>query len=289
MRSTKLWTVAILSLVASASVAIAHEFWIQPVSFRPALNAEVGVRLMVGDGFPGEARTRDSKKIERLDVLGPSSEGKAVAIDGKDGDEPVGVIKLARPGVHAIVYRGRETTIELEAQKFEDYLREEGLDAIIKRRAELGESKAAGREGYSRCAKSLVTAGGEASGAWDASGGLKVEIVPTANPCAARAGDTLGFRLIRDGKPVQNAQLTALTQAAGSTVRMTSRTDDHGEASFTLRSPGLWVINVVLMDRVDPAANRADVDWISIWSSLSFELAPSESPPRTDKPAAGTP
>ncbi len=289
MRNTRLWAVAISSLVASASIAMAHEFWIQPVSFRPELNSEVGVRLMVGDGFPGEARARDSKKFERLDVLGPSSEGKAVAIDGKDGDEPVGVIKLARPGVHAIAYRGRETTIELEAQKFEDYLREEGLDAIIQKRAELGESKAAGREGYSRCAKSLVTAGGESSGAWNATSGLKVEIVPTANPCAARAGDSLGFRLIRDGKPVQNAKLTALTQVAGSTVRMTSRTDDRGEANFTLRSPGLWVINVVLMDRVDPAANRSDVDWISIWSSLSFELAPSESPPRTDKPAAGTP
>ena len=264
---------------AVASLAWAHEFWVQPDTFRPAVGAATGVRLFVGDGFPGEHKPRDAKKLERLDVIGPEAGAKPVAIDGKDGADPVGMITPAKPGVYAVAYRGKESTITLEAEKFEEYLREEGLTEVLKKREELNESKAAGREAYSRCAKSLLCAGGEPAGAWDVKTGLAVEIVPTTNPYAAHAGDTIAFLLLRDGKPVADAQLMALTQGDGKTIRTTARTDANGRASFTLKQSGLWVINAVRMDRVDPKAGRTDVDWVSIWSSLTFDLAPAASTP----------
>lgn len=267
-----------------ASVALAHEFWVQPDTFRPAVGAATGVRLFVGDGLPGEHKPRSARKLERLDVIGPDAGAKPVNIDGEDGADPVGTITPAKPGVYAVAYRGRESTISLEAEEFEEYLRQEGLTGILKNREELNESKAAGREAYSRCAKSLLCAGGEPSGAWDAKTGLTVEIVPLSNPYAAHAGDTIAFLLLRDGEPVADAQLMALTQDGGKTVRTTARTDASGKASFTLQQSGLWIINTVLMDRVDPTAKRTDVDWVSIWSSLSFDLARAESvPPAPEK------
>lgn len=275
MPSPRIVAIALFAAVL-ASAALAHEFWVQPDSFRPAVGAATGVRLFVGDGFPGEHKPRDAKKLERFDVTGPEAGAKPVAIDGKDGADPVGTITPAKPGVYAVAYRGKESTITLEAEKFEEYLREEGLTEILKKRADLHESKAAGREAYSRCAKSLLCAGGEGAGAWDAKTGLTVEIVPTTNPYAARAGDTIAFLLLRDGKPVADAQLMALSQEGGKTIRATVRTDASGNASFTLKQPGMWVVNTVLMDRVDPTAKRTDVDWVSIWSSLSFDLAPAE-------------
>ncbi|MBS0192286.1 MAG: DUF4198 domain-containing protein [Phycisphaerales bacterium] len=259
-----------------ASVAFAHEFWVQPDAFRPAVGAATGVRLFIGDGLPGEHRPRDARKLERLDIVGPEAGARQVPIDGKDGADPVGTITPTKPGVYAVVYRGKESTISLAAEEFEEYVRGEGLTDVIKKRAELNESKAAGGEAYSRCAKSLLCAGGESHGAWDVKTGLAVEIVPQSNPYAAHAGDTIAFLLLRDGKPVADAQLMALTRDSGKTIRTIARTDASGKASFTLQQSGLWVINTVRMDRVDPKAGRTDVDWVSIWSSLSFDLARAE-------------
>ncbi len=264
------WAIAAIGVSAAA----AHEFWIAPETFRPAVNAATSVRLFVGDGFPGEHKPRDDKKLERFDITGPAADAKAVPIEGKDGADSAGSVTLAKAGVYAIAYRGKESTITLEADKFEEYLSEEGLDAVLRQRRELHESSAAGREAYSRCAKSLICVGDEPAGAWDRRTGLTLEIVPVSNPYAAHAGDTIDFLLLRDGKPVVGAQVTALTLDAGTTVRASARTDAKGKVSFTIRQSGLCVIGAVLMDRVDAAAKRTDVDWVSVWSTLSFDLAP---------------
>ncbi len=52
----------------------------------------------------------------------------------------------------------------LEAQKFEDYLRDEGLERIIDQRNKNGQSAAPGRERFYRCAKALLDIPGPASG-----------------------------------------------------------------------------------------------------------------------------
>ncbi|MGQ0627329.1 MAG: DUF4198 domain-containing protein [Phycisphaerales bacterium] len=254
-----------------AGAAAAHEFWIQPATFRPAAGAVTPVRLLVGDGFPGEGKPRDPKRLERFDVIGPGKDEKARPVEGKDGAEPAGIFKAEKPGVHALVYRSKEATIELEAEKFEGYLRDEGLQKTIEDRATRGESAKAGREAYSRCAKALVCAGDDPAGAWNVRAGLALEIVPETNPFQSHAGDKLTFLLIEDGKPCADAQVNAMTEVEGKTRRTTMRTGPDGKVTLELKSPGLWVLNVVRMRR---AENRSDVDWVSVWSTLTFDLAP---------------
>lgn len=266
---------AFVTSILLVSAVVAHEFWLQPDSYRPAVGQATPIRLLVGDGFPGERRVRDPKKLERLDLIGPAKDDKSRAITGKDGEDPVGSITPEKAGVHAIVYRGKEALITLEAEKFEAYLKEEGLDDIIQRRKDLNESAKEGREAYSRCAKALLCAGSDTAGAWNTNAGLTLEIVPATNPYAAHAGDTLTFTLFEEGKPVKDAMLAALTFAEGKTERLTARTGSDGKASFILNRPGLWLVNAVRMDR---AKNRTDVDWVSVWSSLTFDLAAAPEP-----------
>lgn len=267
-----LTSVGLAFLLAGAAAALAHEFWIQPDAFRPAVGVATPVRLVVGDGFPGERRARDGAKAERFEMFEPGG-GAARPIEGKDKDEPAGTFSARRPGVHAAAYRGRESIITLEAEKFEAYLREEGLDSIVAKRKELGESDRPGREAYSRCAKALLCAGGETDGAWDASAGLSLELVPTSNPYEAGAGDRLAFVLLERGKAVSGAQVAALTSVGGKTLRLNARTDEKGRATFELPASGLWLINAVRMER---ARGRTDVEWESVWSSLTFELGPAK-------------
>jgi uncharacterized GH25 family protein len=272
MRCVSLGVFAAISTVMLAGTLRAHEFWVEPSKFRPGVGEKVDVRLLVGDGFPGEVRKRDDKKIERLDVIGPRADAKAERIAGKDGEEIVGSVVIEKAGVHAIVYRGRESIIELEADKFEAYLKEDGLDNAADYRRQHGETGKAGREAYSRCAKGLLCAGADSSGAWSVKTGLGLEIVPVDNPYAAKAGDRLAFVLLEGGKPVEGAMMVALHAGSeGKTLRTTARTDKDGRASFELKQPGVWLINSVRMAR---AVGRTDVEWTSVWSSLTFDIAP---------------
>ncbi len=277
--------VAVFSIVVAAFAArpaAAHVFWVQPDTFRPAVGASTAVRLVIGDDFPGEQRPRDAKKIERFELIGPGPDARSVAVQGSDGANPAGEIATARPGGYAVVFRGTESIITLEPEQFEEYLREDGLDDALRSRRERGESAAPGREAYSRCAKALLCAGGEGAktgNAWSVPAGLAFEIMPASDPCAARTGDSFEFILLRDGRPLAGAKLTALYSADGRTHRASARTDAAGRASFTLARPGLWVINAVAMDRAEGKLRRPDVDWISVWTSLSFDVAPSAREP----------
>lgn len=278
--------------------ASAHEYWIQPATFRPATDQEIEINLFVGDGLPGEARKRDPGKLIRFDWIHvsdhSSSPPSSQEVPGKEGDTPAGKVRLVSPGLHVIAFRNRPTTITLEPDKFEAYLREDGMEHVIDLRKKLGESTKPGREAYSRCAKALVAVNGDGSGVHDGRIGLPLEIIPLNNPyrplekrrrSAATTQPTttdapsqqpaptrMTFQLVENGNPAAGALMAAIWLEKGKSIRRTARTDPDGKASFELLQPGMYVINAVRMTR---AKGRDDVDWESTWSSLTFEWLPS--------------
>ena len=78
---------------------------------------------------------------------------------GRDGADPAGFLRVAAPGLLVIGYRSNPSAVELTADKFNQYLKEEGLDAVAALRARRNETGAVARELFSRCAKSLVLSG----------------------------------------------------------------------------------------------------------------------------------
>jgi len=183
--------------------ASGHDFWIEPSKFRPAVGEEVRISLRVGEHFKGEPVARNPEKIEQFVVAGPDGT-KPVA--GKDGADPAGLINPAVPGVYAVGYRSKRSSIELEAAKFEEYLKEEGLDKIAEIRAQRGESDKAGREVYSRSCKSLLMVGGEDAG-FDRRLGMTLELVPQRSPFSLRQSADLPIILLHEGKPVEGVEV----------------------------------------------------------------------------------
>ena len=121
-------------LLLTAWPASGHEFWIEPSTCRPAPDERVSFRLFVGDGFPGEPYARNPRHIQRFDLIGPV---ETMSIDGTPGKNPAGEVRLARPGLHIAAYSSQSNWIELEAENFEAYLKEEGLEHVV--RARVGE------------------------------------------------------------------------------------------------------------------------------------------------------
>lgn len=283
----------------AATPIFAHDFWIEPDSFRPPPGTVVAVHLRVGQNLDGDLVPRANHLIDRFVMVTESGE---VPIVGPDAGEPAGRVRPEAPGPAVIGYRSLTTPIELEATKFEAYLREEGLETIIDERAARGDRAKTGREIYSRCAKSLLRVepaapGGAAVGQTGASSGSQaaskpakavktpaqgkdkrplyqrplgftLEIVPLADPYAMKPGSSLPVQVLHEGKAIANVLVVAMN-AEAPMKKISARTDKAGRTSLALDRPGFWLVKAVHM-RPAPAASGAD--WESLWASLTFEL-----------------
>jgi len=254
---------AVMLLVAvAAPAALAHDFWIEPSTFRPAVPSQWNVALRVGQDFRGDPVPRDDRKIARFVLVGPAGES---AIPGLPGTDPAGFARTDRPGLAVIGYRSRRTPIELDAKKFEKYLLEEGLERVSKARAERGETGRPGREVYSRCAKSIVLAGGARDSGYDRPLGFTLELVAEKIP--ERPGD-LPVRLLYEGRALEGALVVAMNRDEPE-GKISARTGRDGRVRLRLARSGAWLVKVVHMI---PAPKETGADWESLWASLTFEI-----------------
>src|SRR5262249_35276115 len=202
------------------------------------------------------------RKIERFVLAGPAGES---SIPGLPGTDPAGFARIERPGLAIIAYRSRRTAIELEAEKFEKYLVDEGLERISKTRAERGETQKPGKEVYSRCAKSLVLAGSEPATGFDRPVGLTLELVP--EKLVSKPGE-LPVRLLYDSRPLEGALVVAINRDE-SNKKISARTGRDGRARLLLPRFGVWLVKAVHMVE---APKETGADWESLWASLTFEI-----------------
>lgn len=233
--------------------ASAHDFWIEPATFRPAVGALVPMSLRVGQDFIGDPVPRDPSVIERF-VARMGADEKPIA--GFEGRDPAGLLRVEAPGAIVVGFRSRPTPLELPAEKFDESLRMEGLERIIELRAKRGESKKPDHEIFSRCAKALLAAGN--APARDQLLGLRLELLMETES---------SFRLLFEGKPLAGALVVALRQDDPS-IRLAARSDRGGRVTFVLPKRGVWLVKSVHMVAA-PAGSGAD--WESLWASLTFE------------------
>jgi hypothetical protein len=256
-----------------APAAQAHEFWLMPRSFAVPLSQPFQLELRVGAGWPGESLGRNPAYIERFTLIGAG--GSERRVGGQPGGDPAGVVMAKTLGSAWAVFRSKHSAITLEAEKFESYLREEGLENIIEARRLNGTSAAQAREMYSRCAKSLLQVGSTGKtpiAQLKRNTGLTLELIPQTDPQQMRGGGAFTVQLFYLNKPLRGALVKALPQTlvdGVSAAQITGRTDDQGRVTLPLSHGGVWLINAVHMVAAAPQLNA---DWESVWSSLTFEL-----------------
>jgi uncharacterized GH25 family protein len=275
-----------LLLLAAAALCFgiraghAHDFWIEPSSFRPSPDSPIHARLWVGMHWKGDPLPRHDPWIRRFVLVGPDGETPMLGLEGSD---PAGLARIPASGLFWIAYESNQNTLELEAPKFEQYLRDEGLDRILALRAERGESAKPGHELFYRCAKALLQAGGQGDAGFDRTLGLTLEILAEANPYGLAPGGSLPVRVLYESKPLEGALVMALNRAAPEEV-LQIRSDAQGRAVFTLQRPGDWLVKAVHMI---PAREGKSADWESFWASLTFQLGPPPAAaPEASPPAA---
>jgi len=197
-----------------------------------------------------------------------ASDAGETPVIGRVADDPAGTVVISSPGVSVLGYRSSNSFVSLPPQKFEDYLREEGLERIVEERARRGESQLPSRELFSRCAKAIVSSDPKGGSGFDRVLGFTLELVPEKNPYALRPGEELPVRLLFEGKALEGSLVAALPDAQPA-ERLAQRTDASGRVRLRLPRDGPWLVKAVHMI---PAAAGSGADWQSLWASLTFEI-----------------
>ncbi len=250
-------------LVLGGVSLAAHDMWIEPTTFVPAQGDIVGLKLRVGQDLLGDPLVRDTALIH--DFLVDDGAGRKPVV-GRDGGDPAGFVRAGTAGLLVAGYHSNPSPVNLSAEKFNQYIKEEGLDAIASLRASRRQSMAAAHELFTRCAKVLLLSGAPREADGDRSLGFTLELVAERNPYALRPGQDLPVRLTYENRPLAGTLVVAMNRQNPS-QKQSARTDADGHVRFHITSGGLWLIKAVHMI---PAPAGADADWVSFWASLTF-------------------
>ncbi|MBW8814073.1 MAG: DUF4198 domain-containing protein [Caulobacterales bacterium] len=270
MRALRL-ILAAAGVLASATPAAAHDFWVQPVRFWTAPQAAVPMTLQVGHGSFRQRSPIPARRIVRFAAAGPTG----AVVDLRAGLRPGGAvddgeIRLPGGGTWVVVLQtDDQAQSHLPALRFNDYLDAEGLTPALEARRRTGRTAADGSERYSRQAKVLVRSGDGGGRRALQPLGLPLEIVPEADPYARAQARSLPVRVLYQGRPLPGALVKLTDLAHDAEPVAAQRTDGAGRAVFAMPTRGDWLLNVIWTRPLPPSE---EVDFETTFSSLAFGL-----------------
>ena len=266
MNKKKILTLAFL-LVAFAIVK-AHEYWIMPTRFFLEPGEQVSLTAMVGENYEGEKWGGGNRKLISFKHYSSSTfvdEMKSIQQD--TSKVAIGALTLGQEGTHLLTFTTSTQFIQLEPQKFNEYLKDDGLEDAIAFRAKNGESGMKSRELYRRCAKVLLQVGKRTDATFKTAVDLDLDIIPLKNPYDYKSIDKPTFLISYEGKAYTNALVRCWHRANNKTDMQVQRTNQKGEVTFNLAGEGNYMISVVKMERLK---ETQQAEWQSTWSSQVF-------------------
>lgn len=262
-------TSVLLAALVLALPLFAHDHWIAPSSFRPAVGERVELALRVGHPAEFEQQIRDPRRIVRFESWAPGATS-AQAVLGLDGKPPAGLFKAKQAGVHVLAFQSNHAFVEIEPEKYAAFLREEGLEDVLAERERRGESGLPGRDSYARFDKALVRVADGPTAGFERVVGLPLELVLEVDPHAWQPEQPLHLRLELAGQPFEGRQIKLVRLSEPHLVQL-ARTDATGRAKFVPASAGPYAAFAVHQRRATPEQGL-EGDWEGLWASFTFEL-----------------
>lgn len=259
-----------VSALVGALPALAHEVWIEPVSWQIEVDETVSAHLLNGQELSGIQLSWDPKSI----ALAQSwTTGTSQDLDGRFGDVPAFSATANSEGLLSLVYQSEPKTLTYpDFETFTGFLDEKGWSGILEQHDARGLPKSQVKETYSRFAKTLIAVG-DATGA-DAPRGMELELVALDNPYLAATDDALRFQLIYQGVPLPDNRVTLFERAPDGAVRLShQQTDAEGIASFDTNRGHMYLVDSVVVRQPsrDMFIETRGALWESLWASLTFK------------------
>ncbi len=258
--------IAVFVALAARS-ASAHEYYLMPDSFTPAVGTEVAVDHRLGQKFKGNRLPYIGTWNLRSEIW---EEGKKREVAGQDGDRPALKITSSSKQMYSVIHQSNVDFLTFKTwEKFQTYTKKEGLEYALADSENGTKPKIGLLEGYSRFAKTLIAPNGTVEGE-DVPTGLKIELIALANPMTLKTGEALPVQLLYQGKPLAGATVKVFVGVGNEfTHRLISNGD--GKVEIPGEGPGPYLLNAIHMTEPQSAeAKGKGAHWESFWASLTY-------------------
>jgi uncharacterized GH25 family protein len=261
--------VAVLLLMFSATLLLAHDLFLKLETYFVPANTAVRVAVLNGTFSMSEGAVAPDRLLD-LSVVGPTERRAIPRASWKPaGDTTWLSVQTGAPGTYVIGASLSPRQIALSGEDFNSYLKEDGIPDVLNARTLAGELGVAVRERYQKHVKAMLQVGDVRTDAFATVLGYPAEIVPLANPYATRIGDTLVVRALVDGKAAANQIIIAGGEQDGRAMQeVRTRSDTVGIARFALSGAGKWYIKFIHMVPV----TGDSVNYESKWATLTFQV-----------------
>ncbi|WP_083777288.1 DUF4198 domain-containing protein [Kordia algicida OT-1] len=286
-----------------------HDLYIKMDSYFLKPNQEATLSLYNGTFENSENIITRDRMLDASLV----AQGKRTAIDPSNWKDQDSIItqltfKTGEAGTYVAGVSTKARNIELTAEKFNSYLKNDGvLDMLQKRTTDslLNEDAV---ESYQKHVKAIYQVGDVKTNDWNTVLGYPIEFVPQENPYDKYNGDTLEVQLLLDGKPLPNQLVFAdfIKNSHGHTHDDESnehehdgqkhshehstnthkhaqeekehshtsgqqlRTDAKGIVTVKLPEEGVYYLRTINMTR---ATDSDELTHRSKWATLTFEVS----------------
>ncbi|MDQ6870814.1 MAG: DUF4198 domain-containing protein [Gemmatimonadota bacterium] len=259
---------SVAAVLASATLAAAHETWLMPSNMRVAKGRTVELHVTSGMKFPANELPIDPTRVVRAEVrTGGNIERLRAPRATRRSLRYLWTPRQS--GVAAISVALKPRTLELEPKLIEEYFAEIRADSSVRSEWNKVPAPRRWRETYTKYATSFVRVGRpEPDSKWNSPTGLDFEIVPESDPTALSAGDALPIRVLLHGAPFANFSVGARREGGWADAFVT--TDASGKASVPLPKQGRWLLFGTHLVR----ANEPNLEWRSDFVTMTFGVAP---------------
>ena len=268
-RVRPLAVVSVLSVLAGA--LLAHDMFLKPAQFFLAANSVLDLALLNGTFSKSENSIERSRLLD-ISVLGPAGRLRVdTSLWKATGDTSFLSIKTGATGTYVLGVSTKPNIIALKADEFNTYLKNDGIPDVLAARTKGGELWKDARERYHKHVKAMVQVGETRSDLYATALGYPAEILPEANPYSLKAGGTLRFKTLVDGKPAANQYILygGRTPSGGRIEMKNVRSGPDGSAEIRLAAAGTWYIKFINMAKL---TGDADADYESKWATLTFAV-----------------
>ncbi len=252
-------------LLAVITLVQAHEFWLHTDKFFFNPGENIVVSFKVGENFMGEPWNLNVHRVTKLEHHHANT-SKSILESVNPGEKDNLTVPLPEAGTHMLVMQSNNAFIELEGEKFNAYLKEDGLDEVYAHREKTNALTKPAKEFYSRHTKLLVQVGDKKDDTYKKNLGLPIEIIPEMNPYTLKKGDPVRFKILFEGKPLFGARVKVWNRYDNRTTLQNIYTEKNGVMETRISNSGPWMVSVVNM----VPSKEVGADWQSYWGSLVF-------------------
>lgn len=226
----------ILFLVFAIFLLCSHDLYLKMDSYFLDVNQEAVLSLYNGT-FEKSENIIARNRIQDASLV---INGERKAIDSTQWiDKDTTITQLVftphKEGTYLAGVSTKPRNIELSADKFNSYLKHDGILDMLEARKTKGLLEDDAVESYQKHVKAIYQVGAENTNDWSTVLGYPIEFVPKENPYEKYSGESLALQLLLDGKPLPNQLVYAdyLKDENSHSHESETHSHDHGKTTHT--------------------------------------------------------